>query len=311
MPESTGSRLAALAGLAVMLPCLAMAAAQLDKISIEKAAGTPATVQGDTVRIGWTRDDVAVRVDGEPFPPAAGLGSWAAFKPTGDGDQALVMGDTVVFQDEVDAAMDAAFAHGLAVTALHNHFFYDEPKVYFMHIGGKGPATELATGVRAVWDAIRQVRSSRAQPSDRFAGPRRGQTGTMDAQKIKDATGLEPAKSPGGVLKISAGREASMNGTPVGASMGLTSWAAFSGTDALSTIDGDFIMAAGEVQPVLMALRKAGLHIVALHNHMIGEEPSYYFTHFWGTGPVADLARGFKAALRALEVDPKSGTGGR
>jgi len=270
---------------------------ELDRSSIEKAADTRATIQGDVLRIGWSRDDVDVVVDGMPFPPAAGLGSWAAFKPTSEGQDAIVMGDTVVFQDEVDAAMDAALSHGLKVTALHNHFFYDEPKVYFMHIGGQGPATELAGAVKATWDAIREVRAASPEPAESFSGGPPTPNGGIDANRIKGITGLDATTQAGGVVKVSSGRNATIDDTEIGGSMGLTSWAAFSGNDTSAVMDGDFIMTAAEVQPVLKSLRKANVHIVALHNHMIGEQPAYFFTHFWGKGPVVDLAKGFKAAL--------------
>ena len=136
---------------------------RLDAEKIGAAAGTRATTAKDgVVRIGWARTDVAVRVDGMPLKPFAGLGSWAAFTPAPHG--AMVMGDTVVFQDEVSPAMDAAFAGGLEVTALHNHFFYDEPKVYFMHIGGTGEPEKLAEAVKNVSDAIKKVRAKEAQP---------------------------------------------------------------------------------------------------------------------------------------------------
>jgi len=276
-------------------------AGQLDKTAIEKAAGTDATANGDVIRIDWSRDDVAVKVDGMSFPPAAGLGSWAAFKPAGKEQEAMVMGDNVVFQDEVDAAIDAAFSHRLSVTALHNHFFYDEPKVYFMHIGGHGPVTDLAGAVKAVWDAIKQVRIAKPQPATVFSGDLPQPNGTIDSEIIREITGLDPAKKSTGVVKISSGRTASMNGTDIAGSMGLSSWAAFTGSDALAVMDGDFIMTAAEVQPVLKAMRKANLHIVALHNHMIGEQPAYYFTHFWGKGTVLDLAKSFKTALDASQ----------
>src|SRR5947209_4214676 len=119
---------------------------RLDADRIAAAAGTKATTKDGVVRIAWARDDVAVKVDGMPLQPFAGLGSWAAFTPAPHG--AMVMGDTVVFQDEVTPAMDAAFANGLEVTGLHNHFFYDEPKAYFMHIGGQGDPEKLARGVK-------------------------------------------------------------------------------------------------------------------------------------------------------------------
>lgn len=284
---------------AAMLACAvgaapAFAAESVDPRVVAEASGAEPTVADDgVVRIGWSRNDVEVTVDGMPLPPAAGLGSWAAFIATDTG--AMVMGDTVVFQDEVDAAMDAAFANGLEVTALHNHFFYDSPKVYFMHIGGVGEAESLASGVKAVWDAIRDVRAVQPQPATGFGGDT-PLAGEFDADALAEIVG-HSASVNDGVVKITIGREGRMHGQRIGASMGLTTWAAFSGSDALAAIDGDFIMTADEVQPVLRALREAGLHVVALHNHMMGEQPGFYFTHFWGKGPAVELARGFRSAL--------------
>jgi hypothetical protein len=278
------------------LACGSAAAASLDAATIGKAAGTKATVQNDgVVKIGWSRSDVPVVVDGMRLPPAAGLGSWAAFAPMGN--QAMVMGDTVVFQDEVDAAMDAAFAHGLHVTGLHNHFFYDRPKVFFMHIEGEGSATALASDVKAMWDRIKAVRAAHPHPAEGFGGVA-PKPGKLDADALAKIVG-HPAEANNGSPKITIGTTGRMHGQSIGASMGLTTWAAFSGSDQLAAMDGDFIMRADEVQPVLRALRKAGIHIVALHNHMIGDEPAFYFTHFWGKGKAADLARGFRAALDA------------
>ena len=292
---SLATALAAL-GLSVGTDLWAGGGAHLDAGMIGQAAGTKATTTKDgVVRLAWSRTDVKVTVDGMAFPPAAGLGSWAAFTPAKHG--AMVMGDTVVFQDEVTPAMDAAFANGLEVTALHNHFFFDEPKVYFMHIGGMGEPDKLAAGVKAAWDAIKKVRAERPQPATRFAGdvPK---AGTLTPGPIEQALGHK-AESKKGMVKVTIGREGSMHGIKVGGSMGLTTWAAFVGGDELASVDGDFIMTAGEVQPVLKALRKANIHIVALHNHMIGEQPAFVFTHFWGKGPAAELARGGRNALDA------------
>ena len=268
----------------------------LDVDKIGQAAGGKATTTPDgVVRLAWARTDVEVSVDGMPLKPFAGLGSWAAFTATPHG--AMVMGDTVVFQDEVTPAMDAAFAGGLEVTGLHNHFFYDEPKVYFMHIGGQGDPEKLAAAVKGVWDAIKKVRADHPKPAARFAGdvPK---AGTIKAEALEKVLGHK-GETQAGVVKITVGREGSMHGAKVGGSMGLTTWAAFSGSDDLAAVDGDFIMTAAEVQPVLRALRKADIHIVALHNHMIGEQPAFYFTHFWGKGKAEDLAKGLKAALDA------------
>lgn len=274
-------------------------AAQVRPLSAEQisqAAGTKATIGKDgVVRIAWARTDVRVTVDGVALPPSAGLGSWAAFTPTVNG--AVVMGDNVLFQDEVTPAMDAAFAAGLHVTALHNHFFYDEPKVYFMHIGGSGDPEQLAAGVKAVWDAARHVRAGSAQPAVRFPGETITR-GIISAEPLERILGHE-SQTQDGVVKVVIGRAGKMHGVEVGASMGLTTWAAFWGSDKLAAMDGDFIMSANEVQPVLRALRKADIRIVALHNHMVGEEPVFYFTHFWATGLPENLARGVKAALDA------------
>jgi hypothetical protein len=194
---------------------------------------------------------------------------------------------------------DAAFARGLEVSALHNHFFFDEPKVYFMHIGGQGDPEKLAADVKAVWDAIKQVRADHPAPGTSFGG-KTPKEGTIDAAAIEKIIGHKN-ESQKGVVKVTIGREAAMHDVKFGASMGLTTWAAFSGSDDLAAVDGDFAMTAAEVQPVLRALRKAGIHIVALHNHMIGEQPAIYFTHFWGKGPAKELAQGLKAALEAQE----------
>lgn len=285
----------------IMLIALATGfnAAALDANSIGDIIGAEATIAPDgVVRVTWGRTDVDVHVDGVPLKPFAGLTSWAAFKETHDG--AMVMGDTVVFQDEANPAIDAAFAHGLEITALHNHFFFDDPPVYFMHIGGAGNAEDLARGVHAMWDAVKAVRAKSAEPAPAFAGEAPA-VSTISSGPLQEILGVEPAESDG-MVKFTFGREAAMHGMPFGASMGLTTWAAFTGNDESAMVGGDFAMTAEEVQPVLHALRKAGINIVALHNHMIGEAPAYYFVHFWGKGKPAELASGLASALQAQDA---------
>src|SRR2546425_2334861 len=148
-----------------------------------------------------------------------------------------------------------------------------------------------------MWEAIRKVRADHTQPATRFTG-NVPQAGTITAAPLDKILGSK-GDTTGGVVKYTIGREGTMHGVKVGGSMGLTTWAAFTGTDELAAVDGDFIMSAEEVQPVLKALRKANIHIVALHNHMIGEQPAHYFTHFWGKGSTQELDRGFKSALAA------------
>lgn len=294
-------------GLLIQAPLAAAdSPGSLDTEAIGNAAGTRATAQSDgVVRIGWQRDDVPVTVDGMAFPPPAGLGSWAAFKALPDGG-AMVMGDTVVFEDEITPAMDAAFAHDLEITALHNHFVFDRPPVYFMHIGGRGSgAGELAKGVRAMWDAIRAVREEHPTPVERFSGGEPEINGNYNSKGLEDILGASGSLN-GKVLKFTFGRRAGMHGVEFGPSMGLSTWAAFSGNETQAVVDGDFAMTAEEVQPVMQALRRAGIHIVALHNHMVGETPPYFFLHYWGKGDPGALARGVRAAL---DVQDRIGAG--
>src|SRR6059058_3276272 len=158
----------------------------LDAQKIADAAGTKASTKEGVVRIEWPRNDVPVKVDGMPLKPFAGLGSWAAFTKAPHG--AMAMGDTVVFEDEVTPAMDAALAHGLEVTGLHNHFLFDEPKVFFMHVAGTGEPEKLASSVKAVWDAIKAVRKENPSPQRRFAGGT-PEAGTIEAAPIEKALG--------------------------------------------------------------------------------------------------------------------------
>jgi len=272
---------------------------RLDPGRIASAFGAKPTVAADcVVRIAWPRTEVPVSVDGVPMKPFAGLGLWAAFAKNPHG--AMVMGDTVVFQDEVDPAMDAAFAHGLEVTGQHNHFFHDESKVHFMHVGGESEPEALASGIKAVWDAVKKVRSADPKPRSGFEG-NGPEADEVPAAMVEEVLGHKPQVQDG-IVKVTIGREGAMHGVKVGGSMGLTTWAAFGGGKAHAVVDGDFITAADEVQPVLRALRKAKIHVVALHNHMVGETPAYYFVHFWGKGPARDLALGLRSALDAQKA---------
>ena len=199
---------------------------RLDADRIARRPGAKATTTPDgVVRIAWPRNDVPVKVDGMPLKPFAGLGSWAAFTKAPHG--AMVMGDTVVFQDEVTPAMDAAFAAGLEVTGLHNHFFFDEPKVYFMHIGGKGEPEKLAAGVKAVWDAIKKVRAEQPTPDAELRRRSARRRTTSTPASIEKILG-QKSQTQDGVVKVTIGREGTMHGIKVGGSMGLTTWAAFS-----------------------------------------------------------------------------------
>jgi hypothetical protein len=239
---------------------------------------------------------VQVSVDGWKMAPFMGLGPWAAFTPHHAG--AMVMGDMVLFQDEVNPAMSAALDSGLEVTAVHNHFFFDEPKVYFMHIGGEGPAEKLAAGVRAVFDKVKEIRSRDPVPSTAFAGERIPEKSAISPEPLERILGAK-GQANNGMYKVVLGRTTKMNGTTVGNDMGVNTWAAFAGADDNAVVDGDFAMRENELQAVLKEMRKAGINIVAIHHHMSGEKPKFLFLHYWGRGKAEDLARALRRTLDA------------
>jgi hypothetical protein len=190
------------------------------------------------------------------------------------------------------AALDA----GLEVTALHNHFFYESPRVMYMHIGGSGAAEQLAPVVKKVLDTVKSVRTAAPVPPNRFAGDPIPEASTISVAALDAIFGVK-GKSNNGMHKATIGRAATMHGAKVGKQMGVNTWAAFAGTDSNSLVDGDFAMTTDELQPVLKALRKSGINIVAIHNHMTHEEPQDVFLHYWGKGPATTLARGLRSAL--------------
>ena len=243
-------------------------------------------------KVTFPRNDVKVVVDGWTMPPFMGLGTWAAFIK-GVHTEAMVMGDTVLFEDEVNAAMTAALDNGLDVTALHNHFFFDQPKVYFMHIGGEGTVDKLASAVRKVYDAIKQTRASNPQPKDSFgAAPLPGKN-SITAAPLNEIFGAQ-GESKDGMVKFSFGRPAKMHGVTLGNTMGVNTWAAFAGSDDNAVVDGDFAVTEDQLQPVLRSLLKDKINIVAIHQHMTHEEPRIMFFHYWGRGTAKDLAQAVK-----------------
>ncbi len=285
---------------------LGAAGASMDTAKIEGLTGLKGTFNEaeGTFKVAAPRNDLKITVDGWTLPPFMGLTSWAAFKP-GMNANAMVMGDLVLFQDEVNPVMSALLDNGLAVTALHNHFFYDQPKVYFMHIGGEGPADQLARGVRAALDAVKQVRAAHSQPAESFGRPPLPAKSSIDPgplEKILAAKG--DAKD--GMFKAVFGREVKMAcGCAAGKEMGVNTWAAFAGANDNAAVGGDFVVLEDELQPVLKSLRRSGINIVAIHHHMVGEQPRTIFLHYWGRGPAAGLA---EAVRKALAFTGPSGT---
>ena len=294
--------------IAMSMMSLQVAHAQQKSVAgdeIDRITGAKGTLNKDenVHKVSFPRDDVKVSVDGVKMPPFMGLTSWAAFKP-GMKEQAMVMGDIVLFQDEVNSAMSAAFDAGLSVTGLHNHFFYNEPKVYFMHIGGEGSAEKLATGVRKVLDRVKEVRSASSEIAKSFGHQPLPEKSALTAEPLATVIG-QKATEKDGMVKFTIGRTTKMPcECEVGKEMGVNTWAAFYGTDDHAIVDGDFVTFENELQPVLKSLRSSGINVVAIHNHMEGESPKAIFLHYWGVGPAQKLAQGVKSALDAQKPPP-------
>jgi hypothetical protein len=194
--------------------------------------------------------------------------------------------------------MSALLENGLEVTALHNHFLWDEPRMFYMHVHGHGTPADLARQLKPALDLIGKGASGSTASLPSPAAP----TPAIDTAKIAQIVGGQ-GEQAGAVYKITIGRDdlkLTEMGAPINARMGLNTWAAFIGTNDRAAVAGDVAMLAGEVQPVLRALRKAGIDIVAIHHHMTGTQPTVYFLHYWGTGPADTLAAAFKAALSQL-----------
>lgn len=272
----------------------------LDTARIESITGLTGTFnkEENVFKVSKPRTDVKPNVDRWTLPPFMGITSYAAFMPMAGG--AMVMGDTVLLEDEVNPAMSAALDAGLEVTALHNHFFFDQPKIYFMHIGGMGDTPRLAAAVKAVFDRIAQVRATQASPSSAFPGDIPA-TSSISVAPIEEVFGMK-SQSSNGMVKVVIGRKATMHGVEVGNEMGVNTWAAFAGSDQQAVVDGDFAVLEGELQTVLKTMRAEGINIVAIHQHMTQESPRYLFLHYWGKGTAVDLARAVKKALNTQKL---------
>jgi hypothetical protein len=287
-----------LCGLFILLAHPAMAAiTEAQRSQIDQLTGVEGayTAEEDVYRVSFPRTDVTVAVEGRAMHPFMGLTSWAAFTPHSN-TELMVMGDLVLFEDEVSGVMSAALDNGLEVTALHNHFFFDSPRVMFMHIGGTGSAERLAKAVARALAQVTEIRKANPRPAATFPGPATPAKNSITAAAIDNILGAK-GQVNAGMYKVAIGRKAAMHGKSISNQMGVNTWAAFAGADDSAFVDGDFAMLESELQPVLKALRKAGIHIVAIHNHMTHEEPQYVFLHYWGKGPAAALAKGLKSAL--------------
>jgi hypothetical protein len=282
-----------LAGLAAASPSRAAPQEFPDGALIEKLTGAKGQLDAaeGVFKVSVPRTDLHVVVAGSPIVPAQGLISWAAFQ--GSNLDARVMGDLVLTEDQVNPVMSVALENGLEVTALHNHFFWDSPRVMFMHIGGMGDVEALGQAVGKVFEKIRATSGGKGEVLAARIDPAGT---TLDPARIERVLGAKGA-SGGGVYKVAVGRSTEMEGMALGNAMGVNTWAAFAGSDDRAVVDGDFAVQEPELQPVLKALRGAGIDVVAIHQHMTGELPRMIFLHYWGVGSTTALARGIRSAL--------------
>jgi Domain of Unknown Function (DUF1259) len=283
---------------AICCPNIDIGSAALDTAKIDQITGLKGKLneKEGVYKVGSPRADVKVTVDGWTMPPFMGLGTWAAFTETKTG--AMMMGDTVLFEDEVNPTMSVALDNGLSVTALHNHFFFDHPKVYFMHIEGQGTVEELATGVRKFYDKIKEIRAASPQPKDSFAGTSLPEKSSISAEPLNKIFGMS-GETNNGMVKFSIGHPATMHGVKIDNAMGVNTWMAFAGSDSDAIVDGDFAVTEDELQSALKAIRVGGINIVAIHSHMTHEQPRILFFHYWGRGPAKKLAEAIQGALLA------------
>jgi hypothetical protein len=257
--------------------------------------------QGDfkdnVLKVNIPRNDVKVTVAGVSTPTPFGFGGWVAMTK-GDGANQVLMGDLVLLQDEVNPVMSALLDNGFDVTALHNHFFWDEPRMFYMHVHGHGTAADLAQKLKPAIDLIGKSSGGSAPAAAPAAEPQNA----INTARLAELVGAQ-GEQTGAVYKFTLPRndlKVVEMGATINARMGLNTWAAFTGSNDKAAIAGDVAMLESEVTSVLKALRHNGLDVVAIHHHMTSERPMIIFLHYWGTGPADKLAAGFKAAVNEL-----------
>lgn len=252
----------------------------------EKILGLTGTYNDNVFTITVPRAKVKVNVSGMVIDPFMGLTSWVAFSPASE-NQSQVMGDLVLFQDEVNPVMSALLSSNLEITALHNHFFYDNPKVYFMHFQGTGPVADLAKGVKKWIDTVKEIRTKHPAPALSFGAHPVSAKSIISRMPLEAIFGTK-GEEKNGMVKFTFGK----------IETGMRSFVAFAGTNDNALADGDFAVSENDLQETLKTLRKGNINIVAIHNHMTNESPRTIFVHFWANGRADVLAKTFKDVLK-------------
>lgn len=265
---------------------------KLDIAKIEQITGMNGTEKNGEYKITVPQNDLHIVVDGFKIIPPMGLGSWAAFTPCAD--SAMVMGDIILTETDLAPVQQEVIRQGFAITAIHNHFVRNRPNVMYMHIDGKGNIENLAASVKAIFDKVKESRGA-----DPKAAKGDSVVNTLNVAQLDSIIGYKGELSKG-VYKYTIGRpdvKLLEHGIPVSSFMGFNTWAAWQGTPEKAAVCGDFTMLENEVHPVIKTLVENGIEVVAVHNHMVHEEPKVFFLHYWATGNAEKLANGLKAAL--------------
>jgi hypothetical protein len=291
------------ASFAITISCSPALAQQMpaDYATVLSTLGKPGDFKDGVLKVNIPRTDLTVTISGRPAPTPLGFGGWIAMTK-GDAGEDVLMGDLVLTEDEVNPVMSAILDNGLTVTALHNHFFWEQPRIFYMHVHGMGTAAELT---RKVEPALKLIDASLARVS-KPKGP--AAPNRLNGSALAKIIGHEGEQN-GPAYKITIGRadiNLTEHGAKINARMGLNTWAAFSGTDADAMVAGDVAMLEPELTSVLKVLRAHGLNVVAIHHHMTGAQPMVIFLHYYGTGPAAKLAEGVRAAVAELGKPPSA-----
>jgi hypothetical protein len=268
--------------------------APLDTVTIEKIMGLKGKFNNGEYKITVPQNDLGIEVDGFKIIPPMGLGTWIDFAPSYDGS--MIMGDLVVTETDVRPVQQEIIHQGLTISAIHNHFVRNHPNILFMHLGGSGPLEQVAQKARAVLDKIKEIRGGDPSKGTISNGT---VANTLDTKILDEILGYKGEMNKG-VYKYTIGRpdvHLKEHGITVSTYMGFNTWAAFQGTPEKAAVAGDFTMLENEVEPVIKALVENGIEVVAVHNHMVHEQPRIFFLHYWGVGNVESLAKGLKAAL--------------
>ena len=264
----------------------------LDTSAIEKITGVKGKSNKGEYKITIPQNDLDIEVDGFRIIPPMGLGTWIAFTPSKEG--AMIMGDIILTENDLKPVQQEVIKEGLTISAIHNHFVRNHPNVIYMHIGGMGKTEEMAAKAKAVLDKVAESRGHNPSTGSVPDVPY-----TIDTKKLDDIIGTKGEMSKG-VYKYTLGRPdvaLKEHGVTVTTFLGFNTWAAFQGSPDHAAVAGDFTMLEEEVAPVIKALVENGIEVVAVHNHMVHEQPRIFFLHYWGVGNAEQLARGLKAAL--------------